>query len=86
MSWRPVGWDKKVTKHNLTGFIVMSRMSSLTDHELSFEAGADAMLEALKKDGTHFDKNEWTDDASFQTDEPGTVVFIPDKIKSGKAQ
>ena len=43
------------------------------------EAGADAMLEALRKDGSHFGKDRWTDDAGFRTEEPGTVVFIPDK-------
>ena len=40
---------------------------------------AEAMLEGLKKGGTHFKKGEWTDDATFETDRSGWVVFIPEE-------
>ena len=57
-SWRPEGWDNPYPQEG--------EETGTYWTELVFEEGADAMLESLKKDGTH------------QTDIPGTVVFIPD--------
>jgi hypothetical protein len=94
--WRHEGiknWLKKTQKEveNLgmlppqTGFPIVVPNTiewSILKRQL-FEAGADAMLEALKKDGTHFRVGEWTDDATFETDKPGYVVFIPDEVNKG---
>ena len=78
MSWRPEGWIPKISFEEIT-HLKPSLVSMMTEKECKiYEAGADAMLEALKKDGVHFKKGEWTDDATFEVDNPGTVVFIPD--------
>ena len=70
MSWRPENWaDIRTNAGGIKTFSIEADF---------FEAGAGAMLEALKKDGVHFEKGEWTDDATFEVDNPGTVVFIPD--------
>jgi len=67
MNWRPEGWENPHT-----GFYPTSE---------TFEEGADAMLEALKTLGQHYDDIE----APYRTigvlkeiKEPGTLVFIPD--------
>ena len=77
-SWRPKGWENPYERPVRSG--VMWTAELLTANVIdSYEAGADAILEALKDDGVHFETGEWTDDATFEVEEPGTVVFIPDK-------
>ena len=79
MSYRPDDWEK--TKEDK--LIPTTDPIERAIQNRSFEAGADALIEALiKEDGTHFEKDEWTDDATFETEVPGWVVFIPDDVTS----
>jgi hypothetical protein len=70
MNWRPEGWKNPIREinnghHRVLGVAV-------------FEDGADAMLEALKKDYKFMDihDKEW-----YLTRTGGTWVFIPDEMK-----
>ena len=65
-TWRPEGWKEYQ--------LVWKESASKI-----YEKGADAMLEALRKEGTPIEAGQWTDDATFQTDEPGNVVWIPNE-------
>lgn len=70
-TWRPKGWFNEYENA-----VIEPDMSAIK--AACLELGADRMLEALLKEGVHFNKDEWTDDATFETEVPGTVVFIPD--------
>ena len=76
-AWRPEGWV--IQGEPLDPFIFSNNCNKKLIYVTGYEAGADAMLEALKKEGVHFEKDEWTDDSTFETEVPGTVVFIPDE-------
>ena len=78
--WRPEGWVNPYYSH-FRGDSLMSMSEAMYQPAIhdGFEKGADAMLKALKNDGSHFEPGEWTDDATFQVEDAGgTVVFIPD--------
>ena len=74
--WRPDGWV--IEGEPLDPFIFSNDCNKKLIFSTGYEAGADAMLKALKKEGVHFEKDRWTDDSTFETEVPGTVVFIPD--------
>lgn len=78
MTWRPEGWDVgKIISEGLAGDIMS--FTNLVD------AGADAMLEALRKKGTHLTQVEISQGIEPETRQfeipimPGTWVFIPDE-------
>ena len=77
--WRPEDWENP----NEDICAKCDYCGCLKHHGIidTFEAGADAMLEILRRDGTYFVSGEWTDDSTFETEEPGTVVWIPDEEK-----
>ena len=77
--WRPEGWDsrKKVyevlsTSDNIIGITASQRL---------VEAGADAMLEALKRNGVHVPANYsfLSTDFKRKLDGPGVIVIIPEE-------
>ncbi|KKN31130.1 hypothetical protein LCGC14_0827040 [marine sediment metagenome] len=74
--YRPEGWETLKPSYKTLHCLYPDECVS---H--AYEAGADAMLKRLRKEGTHFKAGRWTDDATFETDVPGWVVFIPDKVK-----
>ena len=67
---RPEGWKRYIE--------VRDEKKRYTSKDLNeaHEAGAAAYEKGLKKDGTKFKKGRWTDDATFETEVPGWVVFI----------
>jgi len=92
-NWRPDGWEnnKKIV---LYGGGRQTGRAEYSISKASFEAGADAMLEALKKQG--IDHRVYADHLRFGVDRgtkviegredtvtyqgvKGTLVFIPDK-------
>ncbi len=84
MSWRPKDWIKNISFEDLSQ-IEPSLVSMMTEREIKiYEAGADAMLEALRGTGWHVD-----DDSSFSSlkehctlsnsGNTGTYIFIPDE-------
>lgn len=91
MSWRPKeGWDWK----SIQGEALKQIPVGCHGDEIFIEAGADAMLEALKKEGIHdeFYSNEHGEVCSTagtsvyilcgkgkENRTAGTVVFIPDE-------
>jgi hypothetical protein len=79
--WRPEGFNTRNIAHDAIRHYHLLNKGLLPPETWYVEAGADAMIEALKKDGTHFRVGEWTDDATFETDKPGYVVFIPDEVE-----
>lgn len=70
MSWRPKNWLKLYRKFYRTG------ESSTRE---TYEAGADAVLEALKVDGKHTDGKAPTLSINVRPEQQGWLVFIPDK-------
>lgn len=78
MSWRPKDWER------MKPAVVQSRMA-----DNSFEAGADAMLEALRKEGNDVNISDgirlFSGGQSFTlyhtegTTSKGKLVFIPDE-------
>lgn len=90
--WRPDGWEnphgKWIAEHE--DYFPGWHPSMYFVHDLrraSFEAGADAMLEALTKQSVRFRFHKEGEfdfvfdvDPAFNTDEwiKGTLVFIPD--------
>ena len=64
MKFRPKGWDT-TTLASKAAEIRTKRPAFKEFTEYIFEAGADAMLEALRKIGSRYEP-------------PGTVVYIPD--------
>lgn len=91
MSWRPEGWKNT---HEYLGYIsrepvfdIMTGEKVITQHEKIFEDGAEAMLEALRKN-PRWQKNSFQKDVALihedgtvtleTTPEFGKLVFIPD--------
>lgn len=85
--WRPDDWVNPHEKTQSMGY-PPDRMVRLDEFAKSFtetrknsyEAGAEAMLEALKKGGlVHFDGESKQEGlAYFEEGKPGWLVFIPD--------
>jgi len=80
--WRPEGWANYRSTQDPKSFedcILVDKLNGI------FEAGADAMLEALRKEGLPCDQ-PMTEDllrfvahtAARHDGKPGTWVFIPD--------
>jgi hypothetical protein len=70
MNWRPEGWENPYAYKNLDAKPIDTGLDFANVPEIvAYEAGADAMLEVLRKTGvaTYDDK-----------DRPGYLVFIPD--------
>ncbi len=68
--WRPDDWENHFTKEH-------GNLSPDADTETSiYEAGADAMLEALRANGEHIQPTNLP--IPLQIGEPGTLCFIPD--------
>ena len=66
--WRPEGWDR-----------VKVAMSGLSDVDIGLiEAGADAMLEALKEKGIHLPEG-----TPWQQGKAGWLIFIPEEEAGG---
>lgn len=84
MSWRPEGWKNcfYVETHRV-GDTIYGNFDCV--RASAFEAGADAMLEALRKEGQHFSKIDIKSEYEIETRQfnnpviPGTWVFIPDE-------
>ena len=85
--WRPQGWSYPVK--NTEGQTVYLKVCNclvgqIADDYATFEAGADAMLEALKKKGTKVEDAEdgfsvrLPDIKFLHGIKRGTLVFIPD--------
>jgi len=73
--WRPDDWLKiknSLMSHG-TRFAIAVESHN---YEEAFEAGADAMLEALKKEGSFFHGRDW---AQVEIDRAGWLVLIPDE-------
>ena len=69
---RPEGWDAtKIIAERI------GEVTSFTTLEMLIEAGADAMLEGLKKSGTYKDRYNRLDCYGI-TLEMGYLVFIPE--------
>lgn len=66
MSWRPEGWENPHTDAGRFG---------------SFEAGADAMLEALKKKGAWMTPEHMKIPAPDRKYPYGWICFIPEETK-----
>ncbi len=64
--YRPEGWKNPYSK---------TTCMECYDESGAFEAGADAMLEGLKSDGTHFPKGFST----AHLMKKGYLVFIPEE-------
>ncbi len=79
MSWRPDGWRKPVL---VTSGLRSGKMQSFIDQ--FYEAGADAMLEALKERGTVLYLPANIAFTSIPIIQPvsGAWVFIPDEVPS----
>ncbi len=74
-NWRPEGWDKAPLEILALSPEKIKRML-ITD---AYEAGADAMLEGLKKEGEYKPK-EWVGDAfGLHIAGGGHIVFIPEE-------
>lgn len=83
--WRPEGWENPYVRINKISLKYYGGHPFDAVEESAYEAGADAMLEALiKQHGVKIGKDEWTDDSTFQTDSDGILVsfLIPDEVQS----
>jgi hypothetical protein len=58
-SWRPEGWENPFDYTLCDGNVTVRANPDITK---AYEAGADAMLEALRKDGLHVTTSLLTDD------------------------
>ena len=82
MSYRPGGWKNryKPMADREPHWPIQVRIQAL---ETAFEAGADAMIEALKAKGLHFEKASPDELARvipfLDAVDTGTLVFIPDE-------
>lgn len=88
--WRPVGFRWDMDRYKNIKQVLDNQRTSERDIDIGiYEAGADAMLKALRGEGYHFDRIP--DNVSsisipvFDQNIDGTVVFIPDEVKDGKA-
>ncbi len=86
--WRPKGW-RNIWKEDMPTFSLDTPESIKAAEENwmiraeQFEAGADAMLEALKQKGSYFAKGQAFDGFEFHKTNTGWLVFIPsDEDKS----
>ena len=73
MNWRPRGWATRSVK-SFTG----KDMMQCTGREV-FEAGADAMLDALRQTGYKASKELGNINHHSEIYDSGRVVFIPGK-------
>jgi hypothetical protein len=75
--WRPKDWKKPdaiALKGAKPGLVMLGQVRFLTEKEVnSFEAGADAMLEALRSKGLK------VSNIAFEHQGNGVVVFIPEE-------
>ena len=88
--WRP---DKWRNPHGGISYTGDKPRSTDYDRDIgkfdAFEAGADAMLEALRKQGIHVTESPWSfyrrnEANEYQfigEDRPGVIVIIPDEAK-----
>lgn len=80
-SWRPEGWGNPYpdgTEVVLTEKHLIQAMEYPQSNYEVYDAGADAMLDALRKTGEHRE-SKWVDDTfGLHTEIAGTLVFIPD--------
>lgn len=67
MSCRPEGWDNTASVGD--------------DPLVAFEAGADAILAALRKGGWHYNAAQISLPSGEMNVTPGVFVFIPDDVK-----
>lgn len=76
---RPEGFEKLLVKH-LNLLTERKKGSVIPEFDMDYaEAGADAMLEGLKKAGDYCPAGEWTDDVgAFCPEASGYLVFIPE--------
>ena len=77
MSWRPEDWKNPYFKKDTTG-----SWNEYPNFDI-FEAGADAMLEALKKNSVPYDAFKETAIMSLTK---GRVVFIHDKEREDELE
>ena len=75
MAYRPEGWEE--TLREILDRFNVTYMNS--DECNLIEAGADVMLEGLKKEGDFYPKGKWTDDSTLETSVAGYVIFIPEE-------
>jgi len=77
MAWRPEGWKNPyIGEFNTTWTMALERVA--------YELGADAMLEALRKQGVHVDRATafccLSEHVTLSNkDNTGTYLFIPDE-------
>lgn len=79
MSWRPDRWDNPypdLTEKALTEKYLLRAMEEQKSNYEIFEAGADAMLGALRKTGDHYEVGRAT--LKVEIKEAGRLVIIPD--------
>ena len=77
--WRPAGWTGRMFNEQAIEIMTPTERGAC---QTEYEAGADAMLEALKRSyGDKIKKDEWTDDSTFQADTNGIIIsfIIPDE-------
>ena len=76
-TWRPEGWKNPyMPKTRYEEIQVTHKGWPKTDAVMTFEAGADAMLEALRNIGAKVNKGEAP--ILYYVPSKGTLVFIPD--------
>ena len=88
MSWRPEGWKPLWTEEEIKNAPESIRLQM----QMCYDEGADDMLKALRKQGTHVEKlefpdrlPEWRDYVGNKFPIPakngrsGFVIFIPDE-------
>lgn len=73
MKWRPNNWDSKSAVRKLPPLIEEKATGYTSFMQIIYEAGADAILEELRKSGVHMVKTKQI------RPEKGVFVFIPDK-------
>jgi hypothetical protein len=78
--WRPEGWIPEISFEEISKISPrLVSMMTIKEKKL-YEAGADAMLEALKKNTICFiDKGGFYHDIKPET--AGYLVFIPEDVK-----
>uniref|UniRef100_A0A6M3KAZ8 Uncharacterized protein n=1 Tax=viral metagenome TaxID=1070528 RepID=A0A6M3KAZ8_9ZZZZ len=84
--WRPEGWEqgRGITPTSRTLLYCIEEKPLKYRHPTEgekglFELGADAMLEALRREGKHTDGRAPTLSINIRPEQSGWLVFIPDK-------
>ena len=79
MSFRPKGWDKTKDEYLANDKPNSSGIYN-DDFTAGFEAGADAMLKALRQQGATFGEHHTKGVVRYlASHNPGTFLFIPDE-------